>query len=359
LEKFLESGRANLRCFAKFARLTSSKTGFIDRGSQIPHHLSLLNILKRNGYSTAFYYGGDSKFDNMKAFLTANKIDAINDEQTFPAGYIKMPASDAGFSWGYGDAELFRRYLQLNPSANKPRLDVLLTVSTHNPFLFNEQKEYLAVFERRMKELNFNDSKKNSYRHFRTKYASILYADNSLKKFISEYAKRADYHNTIFMITGDHRMPELPMSSKIDRYHVPLIIYSPLLKRTAEFASISSHFDIAPSLLAFLNKSYNLRKPTIASWLGDGLDTTRSFRNVHNYPLMQAKTVVTDYVMDTYHLNNETLFTLSSDMDENSVAEKSKLVYLKAQFKKYKKRNEKFAAGAPLIPDSLFRKYAP
>jgi peptidoglycan-N-acetylglucosamine deacetylase len=351
------------RTFAVLPSLLGSlpfgKAGFIDRDSQIPHHLSLLNILKRNGYATAFYYGGDSKFDNMKAFLAANKIDAINDEQTFPAEYVKMPPSDVGFSWGYGDAELFRRYIQLNPSANKPRLDVLLTVSTHNPFLINEQKEYLGVFERRMNELNFNESKKTSYRHFRTKYASILYADNSLKKFISEYAKRPDYHNTIFMITGDHRMPELPMSSKIDRYHVPLIIYSPLLKRSAEFASISSHFDMAPSILAFLNKSYNIKTPTVASWIGDGLDTARGFRNVHNYPLIQAKSVVTDYVMDTYHLNNETLYSLSSKMDEDPVTEKSKLVYLKAQFKKYKKRNEKLANGAPLIPDSLYRKYAP
>ncbi len=359
-KNFLSQGG---RTFAVLPSLLGSlpfgKNGFLDQGSELPHHLSLLNILKRNGYSTAFYYGGDSKFDNMKGFLTANQTDFINDEPTFPAGYKKMPASEGGFSWGYGDAELFRRYLELNASASKPRLDVLLTVSTHSPFLINEQKEYLAAFERRMNELNFNEAKKTSYRYSDTKYASILYADNSLKKFLSDYAKRADYKNTIFLITGDHRMPELPMSSKIDRYHVPLIIYSPLLKQAVEFASVSSHFDITPSILAFLNASYNLKRPAVASWIGDGLDTTQSFRNAHSYPLIQAKSVAIDYVMGNYHLNNETLFVLSSNMDEEPIMEKSKLTYLRAQFNKYKKRNEKFYQGALLIPDSLYRKYAP
>ena len=44
-------------------------------------------------------------------------------------------------------------------------------------------------------------------------------------------------------------MPEIPMKTKIDRYHVPLIIYSPLLKQPAQFESISTHFDITPSVI--------------------------------------------------------------------------------------------------------------
>ncbi len=65
-------------------------------------------------------------------------------------------------------------------------------------------------------------------------YASILFADDAIKGFINSYTKRADFNNTIFLITGDHRMPEIPMVSKIDRYHVPLLIYSPLLKRNSK-----------------------------------------------------------------------------------------------------------------------------
>lgn len=332
--------------------------GFLKEADKIPKHLSLLNILKTNGYNTAFYYGGDAEFDNMAAFLQANATDAIYDEKTFGTDYGKMPLSETGFSWGYGDSELFRRYFELNTTADKPRLDILLTVSTHSPFKVNNQEAYFALFERRMKELKFDEAKKKSYRNNDFKYASILYADESLKNFFIEYSKREDYKNTVFLITGDHRMPELPMSSKIDRYHVPLIVYSPLLKRTAKFSSVSSHYDVAPSLLAFLNKNYNIKKPAIATWLGDGLDTARAFRNIHSYPLIQTKATIVDYVMGNYHLNNETLFTLSPNMDEAVITEHATLKQIKTEFNNFKKRNDRFARGAKLIPDSLYQRYS-
>ena len=357
-KNFLSQGG---RTFAVLPSLLGSlpfgKNGFLEQGEQMPQHLSMINILKKSGYSTSFYYGGDSKFDNMKGFLTANGTDGIYDEETFPAGYQKMPASDGGFSWGYGDSELFRRYFELNGNADKPRLDVLLTVSTHSPFIINNQKVFLQAFEKRMRELGFDEAKKKQYRKYDTKYASILYADNSLRTFFAEFSKRDDFKNTIFLITGDHRMPELPMSTKIDRYHVPLIVYSPLLKRTAAFESVSSHFDVAPSLITFLNKNYHVEKPSVVTWIGDGLDTARSFRNVHSYPLIQTKTSVIDYVMGNYHLNNESLFALSSTLDETIISENVTAKQLKSEFSKFKKRNEKFAAGAKLIPDSLYQKY--
>ncbi|MFD2163444.1 sulfatase-like hydrolase/transferase [Paradesertivirga mongoliensis] len=330
--------------------------GFL-KSDKIPEHLSLLNVLKTNGYNTSFYYGGDAKFDNMDAFLKANATDGIYDEKTFPEDYVKMPSSENGFSWGYGDGELFRRYFELNAETSKPRLDVLLTVSTHSPFKINSQQHYLAAFEKRMSELNFDEAKKKIYRNNDTKYASILYADDALRTFFNRYAKRADFQNTIFLITGDHRMPELPMSTKIDRYHVPLIVYSPLLKRTASFESVSSHYDVAPSLLAYLSKNYNIKKPNVASWLGDGLDTARAFRNVHSYPLIQTKASLVDYVMGSYHLNNQTLFALLPNMGEKTIVETTTLRRIKREFNKFRQRNSMFANGAKLIPDSIYQKY--
>jgi uncharacterized sulfatase len=95
----------------------------------------------------------------------------------------------------------------------------------------------------------------------------------------------------------------------------------------------------------------------VATWLGDGLDTARRFRNVHSYPLIQTKSTVIDYVMGNYHLNNDNLFALSPNMEETAVIEHATLNQLKSQFAKFKKRNEKFANGAKLIPDSLYQKY--
>ncbi|HQR94676.1 MAG TPA: LTA synthase family protein, partial [Sediminibacterium sp.] len=221
-ENFLSQGG---RTFAVLPSLISSlpfaKNGFNELGDAMPGHFSLINLLKQNGYQTSFFYGGDSKFDNMKLFLTKNKVDQIYDQSNFPVGYSKMPLSKSGFSWGYGDKDLLTRYLATEQDSAKPQLNVVLTVSTHNPFLINEQEAYLQKFTDRMSVLGFTEDQKSNYRNYSYQYASILYMDEAIGNFIRSYQQRPDFNNTVFLITGDHRMPEIPMSNKLDRYHVP------------------------------------------------------------------------------------------------------------------------------------------
>ncbi len=358
-ENFLSEGG---RTFAVLPSLLGSlpftKNGFTELGNAMPQHFSLLNLLKKNGYQTSFYYGGDAHFDNMDIYLRKNAISVINDEKTFPSGYTKMP-SQSGFSWGYGDKELFRRFLETKKDTSRPQLSVVLTVSTHNPFLINEQEKYMQKFEARMIELGFSGDTKKKYRNYANQYASILFADDAISGFINQYKQRPDFANTVFLITGDHRMPEIPMSTKIDRYHVPLLIYSPLLNRTAKFSSISTHFDITPSILAWLRKDYRLQLPDKVAWMGTGLDTARSFRNIHAYPMMQTKTELVDFIKGDYHLNNNDLFHISNRMDLNPEVNDVKSNELKSGFNRFLLKNEAFAKTLRLIPDSLLRKYLP
>jgi len=353
-ENFLSEGG---RTFAVLPSFTGSlpfgKNGFNELGENMPEHLSLLSLLKHNGYNTSFYYGGDSHFDNMDVFMKKNKIDTINDENTFPSGYEKMPGEN---SWGYGDKELFRRYFETNVKP-QPYANVVLTVSTHSPFFINQQDAYMQRFEQRMNELGFDENKKKEHRNYKYQYASILFTDDAVRNFINSYKQRPDFNNTVFLITGDHRMPEIPMATKIDRYHVPLVIYSPLLNRTAKFSSISTHFDVAPSLLAWLKHGYNLQVPDVASWMGSGLDTARDFRNIHAYPLMQTKNEVSDFVMGEYMLNGTDLFHIYSNMDIEPEQNEKKTSELKNAFNVFKQKNDQFINGARLIPDSLYKKF--
>jgi uncharacterized sulfatase len=353
-----EGGRTFAVLPSLLASLPFGKNGFLEMGDAMPTHLSLINVLKKNGYHTSFYYGGDAHFDNMDLFLKKDGIDELNDGKTFPAGYTKLPANN-GFSWGYNDKELFRRYLDTR-AANElpPQLSVILTVSTHSPFKINEPDKYAQQFETRMGQLRFDEAGKNEHRNFKDQYASILYTDDALRGFFTAYAKRPDFRNTIFLITGDHRMPEIPMRNKIDRYHVPLILFSPLLKRTATFLSISTHFDITPSLLAFLGHSYGVMRPSGAQWIGTGLDTARGFRNIHGYPMIQTKTDQVDFILGEYHLNNGHLFRLSRDMNEDPVSDDDpNKALLDNAFGRFRRRNEKLTTVTKLIPDSLSKTY--
>jgi phosphoglycerol transferase MdoB-like AlkP superfamily enzyme len=354
-----EGGRTFAVLPSILGSLPFAKNGFLELGDGMPTHLSLLSLLKYNGYHTSFYYGGDSKFDNMKTFLQKNATDEINDEKSFPAGYVRLPAPN-GFSWGYNDKELFRHYLLTrDEKATVPQLSVVLTVSTHNPFAINEEDKYLQQFEQRMTKLGFNDAKKNEYRNYKLQYASILYLDDALRGFFNAYSKRSDYNNTIFLITGDHRMPEIPMSDKIDRYHVPLIVFSPMLKRASQISSVSTHFDISPSLLAYLHHNYKTKGPSLVSWIGQGLDTNRNFENLHNYPLMQTKTDIIDFISGEYHLNGDNLFKLNAELGEDPIHDDDKTNQLKNAFNQFKKRNNMIITGNFIIPDSIHQHYNP
>jgi uncharacterized sulfatase len=357
-ENFLsEGGRTFAALPSILSSMTFAKNGFNELGENMPKHFSLLNLLQQNGYKTSFYYGGDAHFDNMNIFLTKNGINAIRDGATFPAGVAKMPQSASGFSWGYGDKQLFDHFLNTNTDTTKPSMSLILTVSTHSPFKINDQEKYLKRFEERMNELHFNESLKNEYRNYSYQYASILYTDEKIGEFIRSYQKRPDYNNTVFLITGDHRMPEIPMSSKIDRYHVPLLIYSPLLKRTAKFSSVSTHFDITPSLLAWLKNSYQMQVPDKASWMGGGLDTSRGFRNTHAYPLMQTKTEIIDFIQGNWMVNSNTLFRINDKMELTQEDNPAKANELKANFDRYKFKNNQFISNLKILPDSLLLRY--
>ena len=352
-----EGGRTFAVLPSLMASLPFGENGYLALGDNMPKHLSLFNILNNNGYQSSFYYGGESRFDNMKLFLKQNNV-IINDYDSFPPNAVKLPPmANSGFSWGYSDKALFKHYLNTNKPNNTPSLSVLLTVATHNPFLIEEQNKYNQKFEERLDELNFDEKTKSTRRNYKAQFASIMYADDAIKEFINEYKKRPDFNNTIFLITGDHRLPEIPMATKIDRYHVPLIIYSPMLKQSELFASVSTHFDITPSLLAYLKNNYNIKTPSIASWMGDGLDTIRSFRNIHSYPLIQTKTDINDYILGNYHLNGDQLFELNQNLGEVTYQDDDIKSRIKNVFNTFKRKSKSITVDKKIIPDSIYNKY--
>jgi uncharacterized sulfatase len=111
-----------------------------------------------------------------------------------------------------------------------------------------------------------------------------MYTDESLRNFFREYARQPEFQHTIFILTGDHALPELiPLRpSPPASFNVPFVIWSPMLKAPQQFASVSSHFDVAPTLLALLSQcSHPPDACPFAAWMGSGIDTARDFRNLH------------------------------------------------------------------------------
>lgn len=297
---------------ALMGSLPFGKNGFMEL-NPMPKYNSLINILKSNGYTTSYYCGDDITFDKKNTFLENNGIDYIIDINKFGPGYTVGSKNSGGFSWGYPDSEIYRKTLSEISKKKQPRLDIIMTLSNHEPFSFPSKNIYLKKVETILNSKSYLE--KNKLKDYSEIFAALLYTDNSLQKFMADYSKRPDYANTIFIITGDHRLIPVPQKDNLSRFHVPLYIFSPMLKKTAEFNSISSHNDVTPSLVSFLTHNYKIKKLEKTYWLGQGIDTVREFRNIHSIPLMRYKGSLIDYIYKDYFYTDGGLYKIDSDFN--------------------------------------------
>jgi len=332
--------------------LPFGKNGFMDL-NPFPSHLTILSILKANGYTTSSYMGGNSTFDRVINFLDYNQTDYVVDQSKYGKGYKLQKANTGGFSWGYPDKEIYRKTLSTLNSKKDPRLDVIMTTTNHEPFEWPQKEKYILKVEKLLKsDYLFGTSKKFIKDNIGV-FASILYSDNSLKTFMEDYSKRPDFKNTIFIITGDHRLIPLTQKDKLCRFHVPLFIYSPLLKRTARFKSISSHWDITPSILAFLMNNYQFKPLNNTAFMSSGLDTVRKFRNIHKIPLMRYKGSINDYIYEDYFYSRGVLFRIKDNFGIYKVHEKIMQNIILDTLNQFKKLNAYVTIKNRLFPENL------
>ena len=298
--------------------LPFGENGFMEI-NPIPKHNSLISILKSNGYAANYYCGDESSFDRKSNFLEYNGIDKIIDINKFGPGYVMTKANSGGFSWGYPDAEIYRKTLSELKDTKQPRLDIIMTLTNHEPFDFPSKKEYLTKVEQMLNTKS--SSEKDKLKEYTDIFTCLLYTDNSIQNFMEAYSKRADYNNTIFIITGDHRLIPVPQKDNLSRFHVPLYIYSPMLKKTAIFKSISAHSDVTPSLVSFLTNNYKFNKIEKTTWLAKGLDTARTFRNVNTIPLMRYKGSINDYIYKEYFYSDGNMFKIDENFNINETGD--------------------------------------
>ncbi|WP_234110032.1 MULTISPECIES: sulfatase-like hydrolase/transferase [Chryseobacterium] len=341
------------RTFSVLPTLTGSlpfgKNGFMEI-EKTPEHFNLYNILKKNGFETSFFYGGNASFDRTKDFLNYSGVDHIVDEASFKAPFKKLPAKN-GESWGYEDQAVFSKMLQVQKPGAKPYFSTILTLSTHSPFLINNMDYYEKLYAQKMQSGELSQEQRKWAAQHKKQLVAVLNADDALKRFFEEYRKRPDFGNTVFVITGDHSMPEITLQSKIDRYHVPLLIYSPLLKEARHFKKIVSHFDVAPSILAYYRNNYQLTTPKTVAWVGKGLKSDSDLTST-GIPIMKSKNQLIDFEYGFYHLEDQQLLLLNN-MEEDEVNDPAAVNRVKKYFDDFKSRNARFYSTNQLMPDSV------
>lgn len=189
--------------------------------------------LFQNGYSTSFYYGGESEFDNYKAFVLAHNYERLVDRNSFDK-------KDMNSKWGAYDGTVFQRQLTDANATKQPFFSSILSLTNHEPFELPGKHKFGTL---------------DNAQQFKS---TAFYTDSCIGSYLKEAKKHAWYTNTLFIFVADHGHL-LPKGDheifEPQRYHIPLIFYGDVIKdefKGRAFSETGSQQDIAATLLAQL-----------------------------------------------------------------------------------------------------------
>lgn len=193
-------------------------------------------VLRENGYTTSFIYGGDSYFDNMRAYFSGNGFEII-DKYCYPK-------EDITFSniWGTCDEDSYRVALKefdKKAESGTPFHAIIFTISNHRPYTFPEGK---ITYDGEMK----------------SRSAAVKYTDFAIGQFLAEASRRPWFGNTVFIVVADHCASSAGKTSiPVDKYHIPAIVYSPGFIQPRRVDKLCSQIDLMPTIFSLLHFSYD------------------------------------------------------------------------------------------------------
>lgn len=335
---------------SSLASLPYGKEGFT-RLSNMPNHLSIVKLLGINGYYTSFLHPADFKiyFDNWWRFFAVQGIDTILDINSFPklSGFSSLNGSP--------DEILFEHAGNFfNENNSRPQFSVLLTTSMHEPFIIPDMKRYENAVQGYINEnTKLTTQQKEILKSNLSRSAAVFYTDNQLRKYFNIAMKSSQFNNTIFVIFGDHSVYNYDPHNHVQQYHVPLIIYSPLIKKPKTFSGVNSHLDITPTLLCFLKNACNLTLPKYTHWLGNRLDTSTVPTATKRIPFMSVSRVCKDYLLGNNYLSGDYIYN-SHDCNLTKLDDDEKYKELQKELFNYLYINKFVCTKNRLIPDSIF-----
>lgn len=302
-----------------------------------PDHQSLIGILNNNDYYTSYYNPGWGDFDHTKSFMLNMDVDHFIEESDFDS--LNYPRYG---TWGYSDYELFRRGLDhLDEIENTtPQFSIFQTVAFHSPYDMVAPKYYEKEYVKsKLKSLNLTGNEKGLSKLYNQQFASIFASDEALRYLFNRIKSSDSFNNTIFIITGDHGTGIRLTDNILYKFHVPLIIYSPLLKESKTFNGICSHIDITPSLMALLKNNFNIKSQENAHWLGHGLDTSSVFVSNNSFPLQLDGITRPSYLHKEHIILDNNVYQLKSDFSIKIESDTKQSNLVKRHFKLFNNLN--------------------
>ena len=192
---------------------------------------SLASLLKKEGYYSAFFHGGDNGtmgFDVFANFAGYDNYFGRNEYNN---------EKDYDGSWGIWDEEFLQYTAKTINTKPQPFFATLFTLTSHHPF--NVPEKYKNKFKGGPLEIE----------------KSISYTDFALRKFFETAKKMPWFNNTLFVLTADHTgISEDPyFTNRIGSYSIPILYYKANSELKGYDSVTTQHIDIMPSVLDYLN----------------------------------------------------------------------------------------------------------
>ncbi|MDR2978867.1 MAG: LTA synthase family protein, partial [Bacteroidales bacterium] len=188
-------------------------------------------LLKKQGYSSAFYHGGQNGTMNLLPFTQLAGFERYFGRSEY--------GNDTHFdgSWGIFDDYYLPYTAREMSKLDTPFLATVFSLSSHHPF-------YLPDHYRKMYPKKAGKSMPES----------IEYADWALGKFFAEAARQPWFDNTIFIITADHAACSTDPYYQTchARYTIPLVIFDPKQQIDTICKPFGQQIDILPTILEMI-----------------------------------------------------------------------------------------------------------
>ena len=187
---------------------------------------SIARSLRREGYATSFYYGGDLNFTNPASYLYGTGFDRLTWQKDL---HFDAPTS----KWGYADdvvIDAFTDHVLAEAASQRPFFAAMLTLSSHEPFDVPFAK--------------FDDPMLNA----------MAFTDACLGRFVERVRQTPVWDDLLVILIADHAYPYPYGIANSDalRHRIPMLWLGGAVRRPAVVETYGSQSDLAATLLAQL-----------------------------------------------------------------------------------------------------------
>ena len=236
---------------------------YLGKGLELANISRLGDVAQRHGYRTIFVQSSHRGSFRMDAIARAAGFQEYYGMEDIPILLDYPDASTSDFGWDYDTFQFTAGKLA---QEQRPFLAYVYTGTTHEPFT-----RLPARFEKRPHGELTEDGFLNT----------LYYADWSLGEFMKAAEKSDWYKNTIFVFVADHPIGKFGVTTTLDRFHIPILIYAPGRIKPEMNDVVASQHDLFPTVVDLLGIEDSF------SALGDSL-----LRKKDGYAFVSAGNIV-------------------------------------------------------------------